>query len=475
MAYVRQRGKQLAIVHGARDPETRKVEQQILFTLYSKSEALEALGKKEPTNAERFRMILESSHPTIRFDWKKLRRDIEANLEILPDTYDYRSTRFRGRFREDLTRFAKQLILVEPGKTPSSSQLLSEHRQELEYLRELIVWRLDSPKEQVDRWDEDDDFFWRFAARDSQVPSDIEEQAAGYYERREHGRAAVAFRLLTDAFEDYADGHNYLGLIALDQGHLDEAIGHFEKTMEVGRRLFPKRISRDRWWSDHSTRPYIRGLQNLALALNQAKRYDDALAACERLQHECQDDITAAAHRASVYLNTSRWQSALDAALYIHEISPGEGVVAALAAFQLGRPDDARVWFLHAALNKPRTVAMVVGAKFPRPTNHDEAEDHNMGVTLVRALSGHLEKRSPASQRFFADLWRSDQVTRCRKELEDVTRRWHEDRKNRDRVAYDRMMRMRTVDFARETAGASPRRASQMPRLPAPPAGRSKV
>ncbi len=35
MAYVRQRGNQLAIVHGVRDPETKKVEQQILFTIYS--------------------------------------------------------------------------------------------------------------------------------------------------------------------------------------------------------------------------------------------------------------------------------------------------------------------------------------------------------------------------------------------------------------------------------------------------------
>lgn len=99
--------------------------------------------------------------------------------------------------------------------------------------------------------------------------------------------------------------------------------------MELGRRLFPKKIAKNRWWSDHATRPYMRGLRNLALTLNEAKRYDESLAACERLHHECQDDITAAAHRASVYLNTARWQQALDSARFIHQISPGESLVAA--------------------------------------------------------------------------------------------------------------------------------------------------
>ena len=469
MAYVRQRGNQIAIVHGARNAESKKVEQQILFTLYSKAEALEALGKSDPTTAERFRSLLEQSHPAIRFDWKEIRQGIEATLETLPETYDYRSTRLRGHFREDLLRFAKQLILADPETLASSSQLLSEHRSELEYLRSLIDSRLERPTEKVTEWNRDNEFFWRFATRDTQVPPDIEEQAVTYYERREFDRAIVAFKLLTDAFEDYAEGHNYLGLIALDQERLDEAIACFEKTMELGRRLFPKRISKDRWWSDHATRPYMRGLQNLALTLIQAKRYKEALAACDRLEDECQDDVTAAAHRASAFLNLGQFRSALDAALHIIEISPSESSVAAFASFELGLHDDARVWFLHAALNAPRTVAMVIGARLPRLTDHDDAEDHNGGVTLLRALSGYLEKRSPASRRFFAELWKSDQVTTCRKELEEVTRRWRADRSNKDRPAFDRMTRMRSIAFARETA--APMLHVEGPRL-APSRGR---
>jgi hypothetical protein len=39
MAFVRRRGNQLAIVRGIRSPETKKVEQEILFTIFSRGEA----------------------------------------------------------------------------------------------------------------------------------------------------------------------------------------------------------------------------------------------------------------------------------------------------------------------------------------------------------------------------------------------------------------------------------------------------
>jgi tetratricopeptide (TPR) repeat protein len=453
MAYVRQRGNQLAIVHGIRDPETKKVEQRILFTLYSKAEALEALGQGEKGGAFRFRSLLESSHATIRFDWKKILRTIEENLNVLPETYDYRSTRLQRGFREDLLSFARQLMLADPQMLTASSQLVSEHRKELEYLRELIDWRLEAPEDSETQWTADNAFYWRFATRDIGVPPDIEEHAAELYEKREYERAAVAFKVLTGAFEDYAQGHNYLGLIALDQEHLDEAIAHFKKTMEVGRRLFPKRIAKTSWWSDHRTRPYMRGLRNLALTLTQTKRYQEALAVCDRLVEECHDDITAAAHRATAYLNTGRWQQALDAATYIHQISPSESIIASFAAFALGKHQEARTLFLHAALNCPRAVGMLMGARFSRPKDNQEVDDHNTGVSLLRTLADYLQKRPPGARRFYSQLWKDKLVTSYRKELEEVERRWREDRNGQDRTAYDRMMRLRSWDFARTTTG----------------------
>ena len=259
-----------------------------------------------------------------------------------------------------------------------------------------------------------------------------------------------------DDSSDFRTTCNYLGLIALDQQRLDDAIGHFKKTMEVGRRLFPKKIAKNRWWSDHVTRPYMRGLRNLALTLNEAKRYDESLGACDLLHQDCQDEITAAAHRASVYLNTARWQEAHDAARYLHQISPGESIVAAFAAFELGKKSDARAYFTHASLNCPNAVAMVIGARLPRPTTSDETRDHNTGVSMLRALAGYLEKRKPDERRFFMDLWKSEQQVGLRAEMKEVTGRWMADRKNKERAAFERMTEMNTWEFAHKAVSPVP-------------------
>ena len=112
------------------------------------------------------------------------------------------------------------------------------------------------------------------------------------------------FRLLVDCFDGYAEVFNYLGLIALAQRKLDEAIEHFRKIIELGRKRFPPRIGKNRYWSDHATRPYMRGLQNLTLTLNEAGRFPEAPAICDRLADECGDEVAATWHRAAIYLNT---------------------------------------------------------------------------------------------------------------------------------------------------------------------------
>jgi hypothetical protein len=66
-----------------------------------------------------------------------------------------------------------------------------------------------SARQDLDADHADDRFGWRFATRGygRGVPPEIEQQAAGFYEREDHDRAAAVFRLLIDAFPDYADGH----------------------------------------------------------------------------------------------------------------------------------------------------------------------------------------------------------------------------------------------------------------------------
>src|SRR6266852_4829595 len=101
MAYIRRKGNQLAIVYGEREPHSGQVRQRILFTLYSRAEALEILGRGTKGGAERFRHLLEEQYPDLTFNWKKIRRAIEEHRDALPNHYEYRSQRLRARFRDD--------------------------------------------------------------------------------------------------------------------------------------------------------------------------------------------------------------------------------------------------------------------------------------------------------------------------------------------------------------------------------------
>jgi len=454
MAYVRRRGNQVAIVHGVRDPGTKKVEQEVLFTLYSKAEAIEAIGAAEPSSAARFRSLLEHRYNTLKFDWDEIKSGIRDNLEHLPESYDYRESRLKGHFRDDLVGFAKQLMFADPQDLDSSAWVIDQHRDELTFVSELIKWRLETPPAKANDWTSDNRFLWRHALQRG-VPPEIEEMAAEYYEKGEPTRALGAFKLLTEAFPDYADGQNYLGLLALEARRLDEAQKHFEAATRLGRKLLPKRVSKASWWTDHATRPYMRGLMNLTLTLVQSGQYDAALRTCDLLENECHEVETSAAHRAAIHLNRASWLKARAAALRIHQLMPSASIVAAMAAFELGSLVEARVLFLHAALNVPRAVAMLVGVKGvePSPASHYEVSDHNGGITLRYSLSGYLAKQSPAAKRFFAAQWKDEQVAKLRTQLEQATRRWDADRTGADRKAFDTMTRMRRFEFALEMLG----------------------
>jgi tetratricopeptide (TPR) repeat protein len=282
---------------------------------------------------------------------------------------------------------------------------------------------------------------------------DVEELAAGLWEKRDLDRAEAAFRLMVDCFEGYAEGHNYLGLIALERDLLDEAIDRFRRTAELGRRLFPRRIPRADYWRDTDTRPYMRGLRNLALALNRAGRWEEALAVCDRLEEECGDRVTAMAHRSSAYLNTGRWPEAVGAAEYLRGIDPATAsLVAALAHFETGRRRVALAAFLHGAINGPRAARLLLGLKARVPRSAHEARDHEAGIDLRKDLAGYLRERRRASLRFFSGVVARPEVAGVLGEIEAVVGRWHEQHRTGDREAFDRMRLMQDRAFAEQRA-----------------------
>ncbi len=454
MAYIRKRGRQLALVHGEREPQTGNVEQQILFTIYSKAEAFEVPGRAGGGKGARLlEELLRERYPDIRFDWRRIRADIERQLDVLPDLYDYREARLRAAFRPAIVDVAKALVLTDPQELLPSAKVVAQHRHELEFVRELIDWRLDRcDAQEPSEWNTDNPFYWRFTLRGREVPPEVEEIANAYWARRDLDRARAVFGLLCEAFHPYAEGHNYLGLIALERGELDDAEKEFSLTVELGRKLFPKRIAKKDYWRLHETRPYIRGLRNLALTYNRMGRFDSVLAICERLDLECGDTAEADAFRASAYMNTAQFERAAACAARLVGLWPSEGFVAGFALAELGRLPEAKEYFVHAILNHPRAARMLAGTRSKAaPASHVEVEDHNAGVTIDMNLHAYLAKQSRATARFFQRVVQSERMRSLASDVETAAQSWFGDR-NAERSHFETFNRLRDRAFAQQVA-----------------------
>lgn len=368
---------------------------------------------------------------------------------MLPDLYEYKEARLRAQFRKDLCAFTRQLMLADPQDFLSAGNLIQDHSTELEYLGELIRWRLDRCQQKPTEWNTDSAFYWRFALQRTGVPPDIEEQVAGFYERGDFDRAEVLFRFLADCFDGYAEGYNYLGLISLHRERLDEAVEHFRKAMDLGRKLFPKRMARSRYWSELSTRPYIRAMRNLTLALNRTGLYEESLEYCGRLEQECGDQISPAAYRTSIYLNTGRWLEAVDSSRRIQGIDASQGLVAAFAFFELGQTEDAMSSFLHGALNYPLAAKTLLRIRTASPKDCNQGRDHNAGVDMCRDLEGYFRQRGWRAKRFFYDFISNPHVNALLDEIVDVTKKWHDQHRTGDTDSFHRMTQMQQPQFAR--------------------------
>lgn len=448
MAYVRRKGNQLAIVHGVRNGTTKQVEQSTLFSIYSKAEALAALGSEKRW----FREMVQAQGPDIRFDWTKIEAGIRGNLDHLPDLYRYKDERVEGSFRGALCAFTRELMLCDPQTLFSSAQTLQRQRHELTYLRDLIDVRLKLADQEPNEWNQDNPFYWRTRSLRQDAPVDTWQRLAMLYDRQRYAEAEALARLLTECWPNFARGFNYLGRIALQDERLDEALKNFEEAIRVGRASFPKKFPKDQYWVDHDTRPYIRAIIHKARTLNRIGRYEDALALCLRLEQECGQDITADVERASICLNSGDWAQAVASAGRVAGFVGEVNFHLAFGHFEAGERDEALVRFLHAFLSFPRTARLLADVrKRGVPKALEDVEDHNIGVQLQKSLQNYLQHRGSAATKFLTQLVTLDEVEAFIEELKEVRQRCRQPGSN-DRSAYDRMTQMTSLTFAREQA-----------------------
>lgn len=451
MPYVRKHGNQLAIVHGERDAETRQVQQRVVFALYSRPEAEAALGRRATEPPLSFQGIVESRNENLRFDWPKLTARIGELMEELPETYDYPISGVAPSLRHGIVEFARGLLGADPQHLLSAARAVQVQRHELLFLRDLIDWRLERCEDQeAHRFNHDNEFGWLGRASGGGVTAEAMELLEGLRSRGDDERAVAVAGLLLELWPDYADAHNLVGDVALEREDFDTAATSYDAALRVGRTLFPKRIAKSRWWTDHDTRPYIRAMRNRTLTLLRSGRSAEALLWCDRLEQEVFDEDAAALFRAEAYLNLGRWREARELASRRENVWPSVNFVAAFASFELGDREDALARWLHAAIQLPRAARMLVGIRrTSRPEGYEAISDHNFGVDMTRNLATHL-KRAPAA-RFFKGLTTAAEVVALIEDHAAVAQAWREQRGG-DRTAYRQMMEMQTPAFARARA-----------------------
>lgn len=450
MPFIRVHGNQLALVHGSR--RDGKVVQELLFTLYSKEEAREAIGQGSPGGAHWFEHLLTDRYPKITFPWPKIREEIAAKMDHLPDTYDHPEARLKRDFREALVTFTRHLLLADPQDLDVAAEVINDQRAELECLREWLEWRLRMARERKpSAFSGDNPFLWKYQGLTHEVPHEADGEVHDLYERGKYDEVVPRARLLCDAFPNYADGFNLLGLVALERGELDLAIAQLQTSVEVGRTLFPKRVARDAWWNDLSTRPYMRGLGNLATALNRAGRYDEALATCDQLAL-CHDALRVAARRGPVLLNLGRYEEAAACFDSLIGLWPEHGLELGFALVSLGRIEAARLPLLRAALHHPRTALHLLGRRVAKPGCRAEWEADDRARRLQLDLHAFLAHAGRRPLDVLRSLLREPAISALVSEIAALQMQ-EAQRRSDDRTAFDRLREIRSPEFAEQLAG----------------------
>lgn len=400
MAYVRQHGNQLAIVSGARDSETGKVQQRVLFTFYSKDEARAAIGCGSDRQKNLFQNLMARTYPDAVFEWPKIDAAIEERLAALPEKYEGRIAHSGEGFAKAVKELTVYLAVADPLIIPSSKDILISQKSSLMALRELIDSTLEDissyesrAEEPPSEYDQADQFHWRYIFKQNEVSPSVEEWAEGFYERQEYEMAECIFQALVSAFDNYAEGYNYLGLMALEQRQFHKAAEYFEKTVAVGKNLFPRNLPKKEYWYNLTTRPFIRGMGNLIIALLCAGEYEKAEKICNRYQKECGSKEEADDYRAMIHLCCGRWDRAL-------LLCNSNDFVKAFALLELGNTQEALECLLLNAAEHPHTARQLLGMKRPKVEHSFVADDNNYGVFLMSQLQGYFAKQSRPAKKF---------------------------------------------------------------------------
>jgi tetratricopeptide (TPR) repeat protein len=365
----------------------------------SRDELQAAQGKgKDGTKSQKiFFDLMKRKWPWANCDWPKIFKELDAQADVLPLRSEHAALRVEKPFQMALESFAREVLSFPQELNETSRNVLRSHRDAIDFVLNVLdglLTRAEQEPEKQDKKeqkDKNDPFLWKHVLSTEIIPKDLEEQAADLYERGAFETAWQVFALLVRVFPDYTDGYNFLGLIRMEEERYDEARTFFELGVASGRKRLPLDLRKVDWSDEKETAPYLRALRNLALICERSGRFEQALEVCEHLRSDCHDIDSADSYTATTYLKMERWTEARNVAARLMEALPEFGIVAAIAAAQENKDNEAAEYLVTAAQETPRVVAECFGIRLPRPKSVEDREEQDYAEDFADDVAPVLE------------------------------------------------------------------------------------
>ncbi len=370
-----------------------------LFTFLSRDElqAAQGRGKDSSKMQKAFFELMKNKWPWAQCDWPKLFKELDKEADVLPLRTDHGLLRIERPFQVAFENFAREVLSFPQEFNEISRNVLKNHRDAIDFVLNALdglLTRAEQEPAKTDKKDpkeKSDPFFWKHALSTETIPKGIEEQAADLYERGAFETAWQVFALLVRVFPDYTDGYNFLGLIRMEEERYEEARTLFELGVASGRKRLPMDLRKANWNDERETAPYLRALRNLALVCERSGRFEQALEVCEHLRSDCHDIDSADSYTATTYLKMGKWNEARNVATRLLEALPEFGIVAAIAAVQENKDNEAGEYIVTAANETPRVVAECFGIRLPRPKNVEDREEQDYAEDFADDVAPVLE------------------------------------------------------------------------------------
>jgi tetratricopeptide (TPR) repeat protein len=265
MSFVRRKRGQVLLVHNAREPGSGRIRQRVIHRFASRGELDDVLT---PAGWTRWTKAVAWREPELAFDWSALRLSLEA-AQAAWDEVPSGATHRRDQKIERLAVELGAALAALSRAKPSDAAVIQRARPALESLRDSIHRLIPNPVPPPEAR----------TTKETEMNMDADtlfDEGMDYWEAGDERGAARLFRRALKLDPLHADAHNHLGILSLQARRLKEAEAHFRAAVEGGARHLDREGAQVHW-GFLTNRPYLRGLANLALVLEDRKRWAEAL------------------------------------------------------------------------------------------------------------------------------------------------------------------------------------------------------